>query len=155
MSREPDLALGIDVGMGTTKVVLADACGEILWQADSSYQYQSPRPEWAEQDPDDSRTGTSRTETSGVAKYASWRDARELRRVARRPASALCEGAVESRSTGTNPMTRLETCSCWPSIECQINEQHCEREVGWQERSSLPASSLVVHHSTKDNGDCR
>ncbi|MGA9800061.1 MAG: FGGY family carbohydrate kinase [Terriglobales bacterium] len=53
MSRAPDLALGIDVGTGTTKVVLADSRGEILWQASSSYQYQSPRPEYAEQDPED------------------------------------------------------------------------------------------------------
>jgi xylulokinase len=51
--REPDLALGIDVGTGATKVVLADSCGEILWQAASSYQYQSPQPEYAEQDPQD------------------------------------------------------------------------------------------------------
>ena len=48
-----DLALGIDVGTGTTKVVLADSCGHILWQAASSYQYQSPRPDCAEQDPQD------------------------------------------------------------------------------------------------------
>jgi xylulokinase len=51
--READLALGVDVGTGATKVVLADSCGEILWQAASSYQYQSPQPEYAEQDPQD------------------------------------------------------------------------------------------------------
>jgi len=53
MMKDSDLALGIDVGTGTTKVVLADPCGEILWQAACSYQYQSPRPEYAEQDPQD------------------------------------------------------------------------------------------------------
>ncbi|MBV9622487.1 MAG: hypothetical protein JOZ14_00740 [Acidobacteria bacterium] len=51
MSRE--LALGIDVGTGTAKAVLADAEGEVLWQATRSYQYQSPRPHYAEQDPED------------------------------------------------------------------------------------------------------
>ena len=49
----PDLALGIDVGTGTTKAVLADPSGKILWQASSSYQYTSPQPQWAEQDPAD------------------------------------------------------------------------------------------------------
>jgi xylulokinase len=53
MNGKSDLALGIDVGTGTTKVVLADSRGEVLWQASSSYQYQSPRPECAEQDPQD------------------------------------------------------------------------------------------------------
>ena len=50
---ETDFALGIDVGTGTAKVVLADRSGKILWQAASSYQYQSPRPGYAEQDPED------------------------------------------------------------------------------------------------------
>ena len=49
----PDLALGIDVGTGTTKAVLADSRGQILWQASASYHYSSPQPQWAEQNPFD------------------------------------------------------------------------------------------------------
>lgn len=50
---ERDLALGIDVGTGATKAVLADSRGHVLWQAASSYRYSSPRPQWAEQNPFD------------------------------------------------------------------------------------------------------
>jgi xylulokinase len=62
--EKPDLAMGVDVGTGTTKVVLADSLGKTLWQASSSYQYQSPQPGYSEQDPEDwwralcSATGT-------------------------------------------------------------------------------------------------
>ncbi len=47
----PDLAIGIDIGTSTTKVVLADARVQILWQTSASYQYNCPRPRWAEQNP--------------------------------------------------------------------------------------------------------
>ena len=53
MSGRSKLALGIDVGTGTTKAVIADEAGKVLWQATASYQYQSPRPHYAEQDPED------------------------------------------------------------------------------------------------------
>lgn len=48
-----DLFLGIDVGTGTTKAVLADQAGTVLWQRTSGYCYQSPTPNSAEQNPND------------------------------------------------------------------------------------------------------
>jgi xylulokinase len=48
-----DLVLGIDVGTGTTKVVLADVHGAVLWQSSSGYGYQCPHPGYAEQNPSD------------------------------------------------------------------------------------------------------
>lgn len=48
-----DLLLGIDVGTGTAKVILADVHGAVLWQSSSPYGYQSPQPGYAEQDPFD------------------------------------------------------------------------------------------------------
>src|SRR5579875_3131652 len=47
------LALGIDVGTSTTKGVVADAEGKVLWTATASYEFTQPRPGWAEQDPAD------------------------------------------------------------------------------------------------------
>ena len=47
------LTLGIDVGTGTAKAVLADPRGEVLYSASASYQYSSPHPNWVEQDPED------------------------------------------------------------------------------------------------------
>lgn len=48
-----DLVLGIDVGTGTAKAVIADVSGTVLWQAAASYQHHSPESEWVEQDPED------------------------------------------------------------------------------------------------------
>ena len=48
-----DLVLGIDVGTGTAKAVIADVSGAVLWQAAASYQHHAPESEWAEQDPED------------------------------------------------------------------------------------------------------
>ncbi|HXJ96684.1 MAG TPA: FGGY family carbohydrate kinase [Terriglobia bacterium] len=47
------LTLGIDVGTGTTKAVLADPHGRVLQSAQSSYRYTSPQPSWVEQDAED------------------------------------------------------------------------------------------------------
>lgn len=47
-----DLVLGIDVGTGSTKGVLADTCGQVFVTAARSYQYDSPAPGAAEQDPE-------------------------------------------------------------------------------------------------------
>jgi hypothetical protein len=53
---------------------------------------------------DDSRAGAARSATSSAAKYASWPSTRELRRVARGPAPALCKGAVEPCSAHAGSM---------------------------------------------------
>jgi xylulokinase len=48
-----DLVLGVDIGTGTTKAVIADGAGKVLWTAVCSYEFSRPRPGYAEQDPDD------------------------------------------------------------------------------------------------------
>ncbi len=65
----PDLALGIDIGTGTTKAVLADVRGQILWQASSSYQYDVPRAQWVEQNPLDWWSALCRCTRSLFAAY--------------------------------------------------------------------------------------
>lgn len=47
------LTLGIDVGTGTAKAVLADSRGKVFHSASASYRYSSPQPNWVEQDPED------------------------------------------------------------------------------------------------------
>src|SRR3978361_499494 len=47
------LVLGIDVGTGSVKGVLADVSGVFFASASSPYKYACPEPHWAEQDPDD------------------------------------------------------------------------------------------------------
>src|SRR5690625_2850695 len=47
-----DLLLGIDIGTGSTKAVLATAEGAIVRTASRSHQMSLPRPGWAEMDPD-------------------------------------------------------------------------------------------------------
>jgi xylulokinase len=51
--RKPDLALGIDVGTSTAKLVVADASGAVFLEKSSSYEHSSPQPGYAEQDPAD------------------------------------------------------------------------------------------------------
>ena len=53
MNKTAELALGIDVGTGATKAVLADIDGKVLWHASSSYEYKRPKLDYAEQDPQD------------------------------------------------------------------------------------------------------
>ena len=48
-----DLLLGIDVGTTGVKAILADAQGALLAGAGEEYPTAYPRPNWAEQDPDD------------------------------------------------------------------------------------------------------
>ena len=48
----PDLFLGIDIGSGSTKGVLATAAGEIVGTAVREHAMSLPRPGWAEFDPE-------------------------------------------------------------------------------------------------------
>lgn len=49
----PELTLGIDIGTGSAKCVLASADGRCLMSGTSSYSCSFPRPGWAEQSPED------------------------------------------------------------------------------------------------------
>ncbi len=45
--------LGLDIGTSGAKAVLIDAAGAVLAEHTAEYQMQTPRPGWAEQDPED------------------------------------------------------------------------------------------------------
>jgi xylulokinase len=45
--------LGLDVGTGGARAVAVDESGEVVAEASSEYPLTSPRPGWAEQDPED------------------------------------------------------------------------------------------------------
>jgi xylulokinase len=47
------LLLGLDVGTGGARAVAVDESGEVVAEASSEYPLTSPRPGWAEQDPED------------------------------------------------------------------------------------------------------
>ena len=47
------LALGIDIGTSTAKIVIADPDGALFLEKSSSYDHSSPQPGYAEQDPAD------------------------------------------------------------------------------------------------------
>jgi xylulokinase len=48
----PSALMGIDLGTSSTKTVLIDASGRLLATAAREYPVDTPRPGWAEQDPD-------------------------------------------------------------------------------------------------------
>jgi xylulokinase len=48
-----NLLLGIDIGTTSTKAVVVDTAGQLLAQASQEYATDFPRPNWAEQDPED------------------------------------------------------------------------------------------------------
>jgi xylulokinase len=52
MSTDSGYLLGIDIGTSGTKAVVIDTAGKIHGLAQRSYGIDSPRPDWAEQDPD-------------------------------------------------------------------------------------------------------
>lgn len=45
--------LGIDIGTSGTKALLVDETGKVLASAEAAYPLSTPRPGWAEQDPED------------------------------------------------------------------------------------------------------
>ncbi|MBA3405001.1 MAG: alpha/beta hydrolase fold domain-containing protein [Gemmatimonadaceae bacterium] len=53
MGAEPPLYLGVDVGTGSTKAVLADPNGAVVGSARRDHSTSVPRPGWAEHDADD------------------------------------------------------------------------------------------------------
>lgn len=53
--------LGIDVGTSGTKTLLVDESGRVLGSAGAEYPLSTPRPGWAEQDPQDWWEATCRT----------------------------------------------------------------------------------------------
>ncbi len=53
-----DYILGIDVGTTGTKALLIDPAGAVVASATEEYPLHTPRPGWAEQDPQDWWRGT-------------------------------------------------------------------------------------------------
>lgn len=43
--------LGIDVSTTATKALLADGAGRVVATGSATYDYETPRPRWTEQDP--------------------------------------------------------------------------------------------------------
>ena len=46
-----DLLMGVDLGTSSTKTVILDRDGNLLSRAAKEYSFDTPRPGWAEQDP--------------------------------------------------------------------------------------------------------
>ena len=46
-----DLVLGLDVSTSGTKALLIDREGSVIGSAAAAYDFESPKPLWAEQDP--------------------------------------------------------------------------------------------------------
>ena len=50
--NQPPYLIGIDIGTSSTKTVIIDSLGHVLSWKDKEYPISSPKPDWAEQDPD-------------------------------------------------------------------------------------------------------
>lgn len=59
--EETGYLIGIDIGTSSTKTVLIDESGNTVGKASEEYPIDSPRPLWAEQDPDNWWNATKRT----------------------------------------------------------------------------------------------
>ena len=51
-NTHPPYLIGIDIGTSSTKSVIIDCMGQVLTWKDKEYPISSPKPDWAEQDPD-------------------------------------------------------------------------------------------------------
>jgi xylulokinase len=60
-SRDPTVAVGLDIGTTGVKAVAVGAGGEVVGRAERGYQLSTPRPGWSEQDPEDWWTATLAT----------------------------------------------------------------------------------------------
>ena len=45
------LTIGIDIGTSSTKAVVSDESGKILFAGGPTYDFETPKPLWAENDP--------------------------------------------------------------------------------------------------------
>ena len=50
--------IGIDVGTSSTKAILIDEAGQVIKTVAPEYEFQTPKPLWAESDPADWWTAT-------------------------------------------------------------------------------------------------
>lgn len=53
MESQPHFYLGLDIGTTATKAVLIDGKGEVVEKATGEHTLNSPKPKWAEQDPEE------------------------------------------------------------------------------------------------------
>src|SRR5262245_29902881 len=80
LRREAIMALlGIDIGTSGTKTLLIDEDGKVLATASAEYPLSTPKPGWAEQDPEDWWTAVQTTVRAVLAK--SGLDAGQVRGV--------------------------------------------------------------------------
>jgi xylulokinase len=52
LKNNPPYLIGIDIGTSSAKTVIIDCQGEVVTWKDKEYPISSPKPDWAEQDPD-------------------------------------------------------------------------------------------------------
>ena len=63
--------IGIDVGTTAVKALAVSPCGEVLARAEAAYPLGTPRPGWAEQDPEDWWRATRRRSRRSAAEPAA------------------------------------------------------------------------------------
>ena len=63
--------IGLDVGTSSAKGVLIDEAGEVVATVAPTYEFRTPRPVWAESDPEDWWQGTVKAIRSLVEKVGT------------------------------------------------------------------------------------
>lgn len=115
------LFLGIDVGTTSAKAALADAGGATLWTATSPYNYTSPQPGSAEQDPEDWWSAVRTITRSLLGEHPEARD-----RIAAVGVSGQGVAAALLDSKGRS----LRPAILWLDVRCSGQAEKLDREAG-------------------------
>lgn len=115
------LLLGLDIGTTSAKAAIADIHGEALWTASAAYSYQTPRPGWAEQNPEDWWSAATAAVRSLLAQRP---DARE-----RIVAAAVSGQGVAAALLGADGKP-LRPAILWLDVRCASQAGRLDREAG-------------------------
>lgn len=115
------LLLGLDIGTTSAKAAIADIQGEVLWTASAAYGYDTPRPGWAEQDPDDWWSAAIAAIHSLLAQCPGARD-----RIA---AVAVSGQGVAAALLGADGRP-VRPAILWLDVRCATQAARLDREAG-------------------------
>ena len=122
MNREVQLLLGIDVGTSGLKVVLLDASSAVVDEVSIPYGTATPRPGWAEQNPEDW------WESLGTALRTLWSRGADSRAVAAIGLTGQMHSLVLANRDGTARCPSLLWSDGRTSAECQEISQRVGEE---------------------------
>lgn len=128
-----DLLLGLDLGTGGVRALLVSEAGEVVAAHSEEYPLSTPRPGWAEQDPEDWWRASVAAIRGAIAKAPG-------ARVASIGLSGQMHGLVMCDATGTP----LRPCILWCDGRSAPQGAEAERRIGLDRLLALAGNRMLA-----------